>query len=147
MTGAEGKDVQHFSKIGAALWQLERAIALFLDEADYACAITLAGAAEEILGKLLNGEDKTNALQQFVDLCIFVSASVAKDKGGAPSGRMFVTMANAQRDDLKHITDGSDVTLMRQDAVGLLDRAIENFMSLTGKDSSLILRYMDEVRR
>ena len=42
------------SNLDVAERQLERAIALFLDEEDYVSALTLAGAAEEILGKLLN---------------------------------------------------------------------------------------------
>ncbi|MEJ8850468.1 hypothetical protein [Variovorax rhizosphaerae] len=49
---------QFFTKAQAARWQLDRAIALYLDEGDYVCAISLAGAADEILGKLLKeGQD------------------------------------------------------------------------------------------
>ena len=42
-----------YTKTEVAAHQLERALHLFLDENDYVCAITLAGACEEILGKLL----------------------------------------------------------------------------------------------
>lgn len=41
------------SKIDAAVHQLDWAIRLFLDQQAYVPAITLAGAAEEILGELL----------------------------------------------------------------------------------------------
>ncbi|HEY6528588.1 MAG TPA: hypothetical protein VIZ65_07825 [Cellvibrionaceae bacterium] len=40
-------------KIDAALVQLDCAIRLFLDEEDYISAITLSGAAEEIIGEVL----------------------------------------------------------------------------------------------
>ena len=46
------------SKIDAAVDQLDWAIRLFLDHHAYVPAITLAGAAEEILGKTV-GADAT----------------------------------------------------------------------------------------
>jgi len=42
------------SKIDAAVSQLDWAIRLFLDHQAYLPAITLAGAAEEIIGKALD---------------------------------------------------------------------------------------------
>ena len=50
--------------------QLERALRLFLDERDYVSAITLAGASEEILGRLLAKEGKEHALGSFVKACV-----------------------------------------------------------------------------
>jgi hypothetical protein len=44
------------SKIDAAVDQLDWAIRLFLDHQAYVPAITLAGAAEEILGKAVGGD-------------------------------------------------------------------------------------------
>jgi hypothetical protein len=41
------------SKINAAVFQLDWAIKLFLDEKAYVSSITLAGAAEEILGEAI----------------------------------------------------------------------------------------------
>ncbi len=41
------------SKLDIATRQLKRALEFFLDDNDLICSITLAGAAEEILGKLL----------------------------------------------------------------------------------------------
>ena len=45
--------MQNLSKLDIALAQVERAIFLALDESDFISAVTLAGAAEEILGSLL----------------------------------------------------------------------------------------------
>ncbi|MEJ8847675.1 hypothetical protein [Variovorax rhizosphaerae] len=125
---------QFFTKLGAAIWQLDRAIALFLDEADYACAITLAGAADEILGKLLDEAGKTHALGQFLDLCSYLDPTTKR--------KAFVSLANARRDDLKHITHGGGMAVTRDDAVEMLDRAVSNHQSLTGGESPSILRYM-----
>jgi len=44
------------SKIGAAVDQLDWAIRLFLDHKAYVPAITLAGAAEEMIGELLSDQ-------------------------------------------------------------------------------------------
>ncbi|MFD1710690.1 hypothetical protein FVQ98_16625 [Ottowia sp. GY511] len=47
-----------YTKLRIAEIQMDRAIAVLLDDNDLVCAITLAGAAEEIFGNLLaaNGE-------------------------------------------------------------------------------------------
>ncbi|MEP1444905.1 MAG: hypothetical protein ABJK37_02155 [Paraglaciecola sp.] len=52
-------------KVHIAIHQLEKAIALFLDEQDYICTITLAGAAEEILGKHAKYKGKIPANDYF----------------------------------------------------------------------------------
>ncbi len=134
------------SKVNAARWQLDRAIELFLDNGDFICAITLTGAAEEILGKLLNDAQKTNALNQFLDLCMFIQNADAERGDPPPEAMNFIKMANAQRDALKHVTDRGDVAISEQDAIDMLDRSIANYMSLTGRDTPLILRYMAEAR-
>jgi hypothetical protein len=51
------------SKIGAAVDQLDWAIRLFLDHQAYVPAITLAGAAEEILGEAVGGQSMFNILK------------------------------------------------------------------------------------
>ena len=146
----EATEPKYFSKLGAALWQLDRAIALFLDEADYACAITLAGAADEILGKLLNAEGKTHALGQFVDLCMYI-----RERDDTPevepeppfSRSTFASFANERRNELKHYTEGRNITITKGDAIEMLDRAVSNFQALTGTESPSILRYMAEARQ
>lgn len=48
-------------KIVLAFIQLETAISLFLNDKNYICAATLAGASEEILGKIAKNKDETDA--------------------------------------------------------------------------------------
>jgi hypothetical protein len=52
------------SKLSLALVQLQTAIDLFLNDRNYICALTLAGAAEEILGKLAEQVENTNACKE-----------------------------------------------------------------------------------
>lgn len=55
------------TKVEIALKQLETAIDLFLQKQDYICAITLVGAAEEILGKLATRTGKISAHKTLSD--------------------------------------------------------------------------------
>jgi hypothetical protein len=52
-----------YRRIDLAKEQLEVALSLFLDQRSYAAAITLAGAAEEVLGKELLRQNKQPILE------------------------------------------------------------------------------------
>lgn len=130
------------SKREVAAHQLECALRLFLDENDYVCAITLAGASEEILGKLLEQSGQDHALGSFVKACIAIGKNI---HGEEWPPKLFVTMANEFRDSLKHITDGQVVTVPKEAAVEILDRAIENYRLLTADETPLMRRFMEEV--
>ncbi|TAN43237.1 MAG: hypothetical protein EPN22_10435 [Nitrospirae bacterium] len=54
------------TKIDAAVNQLDWAIKLFLDHKAYVPAITLAGAAEELIGEILNNEAAFRELQSLL---------------------------------------------------------------------------------
>ena len=56
--------IYQVSKIGAAVDQLDWAIKLFLDHKAYVPAITLAGAAEEILGEAVASESAFRKLME-----------------------------------------------------------------------------------
>jgi hypothetical protein len=117
-----------FTKLQVAERQLDRALKLFLDEKDYVCAITLAGASEEILGKLLEKVGKEHALGSFVKACVAAGRIL---HGEEWSTKEFVGMENAWRDALKHYTDGEPIAVPREAAVEILDRAIDNLWALT----------------
>ena len=65
-------EVQYFykTKQEVAIHQLERAIDLFIQEEDIICATTLAGASEEIFGKLLEKNGGQSWLKEHTELCI-----------------------------------------------------------------------------
>jgi hypothetical protein len=52
------------NKVNLAIEQLETDLSLFLDERSYVSALTLAGAAEEILGMALRVKGIENSLQE-----------------------------------------------------------------------------------
>ncbi|MBI3527322.1 MAG: hypothetical protein HY067_05065 [Betaproteobacteria bacterium] len=129
------------TRVEIAEHQLERALQLFLDEKDYVCAITLAGASEEILGKLLEKEGKEHALGSFITACVATGKVVYNENW---SQKLFADMANSFRNDLKHYTNERSVTIPREAAVEILDRAIENFWALASRETPNMRRFMEE---
>ena len=134
-------EIPVYSKFEIARHQLEQSIKFYLDDKDYICAITLAGASEEILGKLLEAKGKENDLTNFVNACVDINELMDGEK--IPR-KEFVEMANFHRNHLKHIVDGSDVFVTKESARQMIDRALSNFWDLTrGKQSEIMKRYYE----
>jgi hypothetical protein len=127
------------TRLQVAEHQLEKALLLFLDENDYVSAITIAGASEEILGKLLEKEGKDHAMGRFINFCIAEGKTVSNVNW---SSRDFAGMANFYRNSLKHYTDDEVITIPPEAAIEILDRAINNYWSLTGRTTTSISRFM-----
>lgn len=131
-----------YSKLELAVHQLDRAIKLLLDDNDPISAITLAGAAEEILGKLVNEAGGTNSLEEFIDECMRIGEYVAND--GAIR-KEFANMQNYHRNQLKHLSDGSDITISIECANGLIERAAENLRLLNQSQTAEVKRYFERL--
>jgi hypothetical protein len=131
--------IPRYSKLEVAKLQLDRAVRLFLDEADYVCAVTPAGAAEEILGKLLERQRKKNALGSVVEACVAYGREVHEEEWAAKD---FRDMANQIRNGLKHYSDGDDIDVPRDAAEEMIDRAIENLLSLSLSPSEHVQRFL-----
>lgn len=128
-----------YTRLQLAEIQLERALQLFLEEDDDVCVITLAGAAEELLGKLLEHAGRVSELKGLVDECVAVGRNV---HGEIWHKRIFSEIFTSPRNDLKHIGDGGSVSLSRDTAVSILRRAISNFQQLTNRESVRMHRFM-----
>ena len=107
------------SKIDAAVHQLDWAIKLFLDSEAYIPAITLAGAAEEIIGQTLQDQSV------FAQLKVKFSANL-----GLPEKVISQVYLNKTKNWLKHWQDLRDEETIEIDleaeAVQYLVRAITN---------------------
>ena len=131
-------DGAFYTKIEIAEHQLNKSLQLFLVDKDYISAITLAGASEEILGKLLEARNIENALENWVDTTL----GFAKIFGVSELNRkQVISDANYSRDSLKHIKDGDSVLVTKNDAIQILERAIQNYIQLTGHFSSNIIEF------
>lgn len=125
------------SKLGIAKRQLDAASDLNFSGGDYLAVITLAGAAEEILGKLLQRQGDRAMVDRLVDL--------DKELTG---GRPFETIrkeVNGARNSLKHANDPNEdeVTVEPGEAIAMLGRAVVNYVWLTNSATPAMLRVYD----
>ena len=113
-----------------AAHQLITALRLWSED-DYLSALTLAGAAEEILGKRLRSLGQTPSF----DLIKNEIVSLAKQFGDTDlgTGKLVADLLNQTRNELKHYAgDESLVFDLRADAAEMLERGIANHHLLTG---------------
>jgi hypothetical protein len=128
-----------YTKQQVAEHQLDRAIKLLLDEQDAISSVTLAGAAEEILGTLAEMGGERHALGQFIDECLRIGEAA---HGENWRGAEFAQMANHTRNELKHHIEGGDVCVTDHDAREMIDRALENLQKLGSTPSEQVNRYI-----
>ena len=130
-----------YTKLELAVHQLNKAIALLLDEGDCVSAITLAGAAEEILGHIVSLQGGTSAHQELIDECMELSK---RSPGEPVKPSEFHEMFAYFRNELKHYRQGSDITVNAECAYPVLDRAADNLRRLGVPESSAVRRYMNK---
>ena len=127
-----------------ALRQLETALRLYFEGEDYYSVITLAGAAEEILGKLLicrGDENSLSALKRAAAAVheVFLSQT--------PKDSEISERANAARNAMKHWSPDKPKVIefdVREEAKDMLNRATDNYYDLTGSFSPLMTRFQEE---
>ena len=112
------------SKLDVATRQLDVAIDLFLSEKDPLAVITLAGAAEEILGVLAKNNGKDNMIDALKEL--------DKKLTGGRDFKILNNEVNGLRNALKHANNlDEDFIDFDEDApVAYLMRAIVNYIRL-----------------
>jgi hypothetical protein len=126
-------NIQQYAKKDIALQQIETALELFSrQEGDLFSVITLAGAAEEILGQLLRQQAGSQGLSGAVTSLLQILRP-GGPKGGKKEGLSGHELAGSVHMDARH------------EAVFLLGRAIEDYVALTGTPSAAMLKFMSEV--
>jgi hypothetical protein len=119
------------TKQEAAYHQLKRSFVLFSRERDYLSALTLAGAADEILGKLVaaaGGQKK--AIDAEVVFITYIM-SIHRENSSEKEIRDFLLYP---RNALKHLAIGNreDLNFNFVDAAEtMIDRAVSNYLALT----------------
>lgn len=123
--------IQSYTKESIASSQIDTAIRLY-EEGNFLGALTLAGAAEEILGKLVSESGRQSALASLKEAVAAIHTHLS-DEEIAPN--WVVTRANSARNSLKHLdtSAGRDVSFDPEDeATDMLNRAIINCWRANG---------------
>jgi hypothetical protein len=115
-----------YEKKDIAIAQLRKAIQLF-NTKEYICAVTLAGAAEEILGKIAKKRCGTTVLEE--ESCFWdqLAEIVNRPK---PNRKKVIALLNRTRNELKHNNSGENIFFeanLEFEAQCLIDRAIRNY--------------------
>lgn len=121
----------HIPKQDLARSLLDRALLLYMLGQEYPAVITLAGAAEEILGKIAISKDIEPSLKRKLRQLLVLF----KDQWGNDAEQKdFVRLRNRARNYLKHFDVGEEDLQMdyEHEAASMLSRALENFHLCAG---------------
>jgi hypothetical protein len=110
--------------------QLLAAIRLW-HEGDYVSAITLAGAAEEILGKRLRKKGKEPSFDNIKSAIMALSQTLGDEN--QKTEKIVADLLNQTKNELKHYSGDDHLEFdLLEDSIELLERAITNYQMLTG---------------
>jgi len=119
-----------------ALEQLETALRLFKETEEYISVVTLAGAAEEILGKACREQNITNAIEGIQHSFYlyrkirFGDSAISEKK---KSDKWVADRANHARNKAKHVNPIVEPYVQidaKEEAKDLLQRALDNWWAL-----------------
>ncbi|MES1982456.1 MAG: hypothetical protein V4443_08260 [Pseudomonadota bacterium] len=127
-----------------ALTQLETALRLFFEGRDFASVVTLAGAADEIFGKLLSASGKENHFDSLKKAAAEIHQWLYGEPGNSTQ---IANRANRAKNTLKHWDIGQPLIVkldLEQEAKYMLFRAVDNYWMLKGTLSAAMERFQRE---
>lgn len=136
--------VRAYYRDDLALQQLEVALRLYFEGSDFASAITLAGAADEIFGKLLACEGRDNSLENIKQS---VAAIHQKLYNEPIDPKQIADRANRAKNSLKHWDRDQPLIVkldLAQEASDMLFRAIDNYWALKEELTPSMERFQRE---
>ena len=131
-----------YTKRRLAEIQISRAVQVLVDHDDVVSALTLAGAAEEILGKMLAAKGEETALEVTItwdaSLWVYLVKEAAKEGRTVipPDAKELRRRNNRVRNEVKHNDQGTNASVAadyRYWAEEMLLRAISNYTRLFKK--------------
>lgn len=127
-------DEIEISKLDAAQMQLERAIKLFVDGDDYVSALTLAGAANELLGGAIEAKGWRPSRNKMLDAYPNILALSTGKPPPVMTEKEIGTIINEARNWLKHYNDGEPILMNPEnEAHFLISQAVDNYFRLKEK--------------
>jgi hypothetical protein len=122
------EDDTTLNRIEVATVQLETAINLFISK-KFLSAITLAGAAEEILGKLVERTDQKPIIRQAVENIALLRSKTGLKVMSEKSEKEIIDGWNKARNAAKHLVNCEEETIrlnLCDEAYWMIKRCLEN---------------------
>jgi len=132
-----------YRRVNLAKEQLETSLELFLRRRSFVSALTLAGAAEEILGRALSQSGEETTLQHEYPLIKPVEELFRKEPF---NWKEFVKKKNLARNASKHMNDASVSTFtadLEDEALWMIVRACDNHRRLGLQETRLMKEFDD----
>ncbi|MFQ3248162.1 MAG: hypothetical protein ACI9SP_004823 [Arenicella sp.] len=126
--------------------QLRKSIRFYIDQLDYLTALSLAGAAEEILGAILRNSGEKPSIQKKFESFKTVEESI----WGKPAltKKEYIDSKNNTRNYLKHDSKHESITFNPElESRKMIGRALENYRNLYGNDFELRNEFVDEWKK
>ena len=118
-----------------------------MDDKDYISALTLAGAAEEILGKLLNKVGKEHWLDSISKGALRALGFRRKEfktHEAVTARKEIANIANLNKNRLKHYNNDGTITLLVDVAAAeMIERAISNYFDLTQRETGAMGQFKE----
>lgn len=128
-----------------AVRQLETALRLYFEGEDLYSVITLAGAADTILGQVLKSIGKEPRLENIKAATVGIARSLY---GEDVSSKWVAERANRARNALKHWDPDQPVIIefdAQEEAADMLDRGVTNYWSLMGHLTADMQRFISRL--
>ncbi|EHI9302653.1 hypothetical protein J9097_004296 [Vibrio vulnificus] len=122
---------------------LEQAIECFLDQKRYACALHLAGAAQDINESLIKSKRQQDFPRLMVD---FLEKSMSKTSSVEFDKKEFLKQERIARNAVKHMDGSKDRYIdmnLESEAFSALNNALMNSLFLKKKETENIKRFKD----
>lgn len=135
------------SNLEIAKRQLDRSISLFFDERDYVSSLTLAGAAEEVLGKILNHErSSSHSLDELIKGALKINSVPVGGHKEKKAKKEIANIANYFKNRIKHYNAEGEITFsVNFYAAEIINRAMSNYFAVTRNETALMIRFKNEV--
>jgi hypothetical protein len=126
------------NKQDVAKRHIEVAIRLWSESEDPTCVVTLAGAAEEVLGNMISRGDEPNMMARMIDM--------ARERGWNATNRTIYRHVNRVRNALKHAGDSEEdeFEFDPEEGRAMILRAMVNYQTVTGALSPIMEAFLED---